>query len=123
MSPVKQTFTTAYPGQVPMTDKGTPNPGCISSLCGARCANAQRRSCTVHSSRESRHDPESRGGMLLVWFKAAGDLSLVCGHQVSYSKDVPGSGRNRLPPVSGLCWTPLYLLWSLKQRFFPKPGS
>ena len=41
MSPVKQTFTTAYPGQVPMTDKGTPNPGCISSLCGARCANAR----------------------------------------------------------------------------------
>ena len=49
----QQTFTTAHPGQVPRTYKGTPNPGCISSLCGARYANAQRRSCTVHSSRES----------------------------------------------------------------------
>ena len=123
MSPVQQTFTTAYPGQVPRTDKGSPNPGCISSLCGAMCANVQRSSCTVHSSRESRHGPESEGGMMPVGFKAAGDLSLLCGHQVSYPKDVPGSGRNRLPPVSGQCWTLLHLLWSLKQRIFPKPGS
>ena len=72
MSPVKQTFTTAYPGQVPMTDKGTPNPGCISSLCGARYANAQRSSHTAQDSREFRHDPESGGGMLHVGFKAAG---------------------------------------------------
>ena len=119
----QQTFTTAHPGHVPRTDKGSPNPGCISSLCGARCPNAQRRSCTAQGSRESRHDPESGGGIMPVGFKAAGDLSLVCGHQVSYPKDVHGSGRNRLPPVSGQCWTPLHLLGSLKQRFFHKPGS
>ena len=123
MSPVQQTFTTAYPGQVPMTDKGSPKPGYFSSICGAKCPNAQRRSCTAQGSRESRHDPESGGRMLPVGFKAAGNQSLVCGHQVSYPKDVPGSGRNRLPPVSGQCWTLLHLLWSLKQRFFPKPGS
>ena len=91
-------------------------------LWGQVCK-CQRRSCTVHSSRESRHDPESGGGMIPVGFKSAEDLSLVCGHQVSCPKDVPGSGRNRLPPVSGPCWIPLPLLWSLKQRFFPKPGS
>ncbi|OWK07948.1 SFTPD [Cervus elaphus hippelaphus] len=42
----------------------------------ARCANAQKRSHTAEGSRESRHDPESGGGMLPVGFKAAGDLSL-----------------------------------------------
>ena len=112
MSPVQQTFTTAYPGQVSRTDQGSPNPECISSLCGARYANAQRRSCTAQGSRESRHGPESEGGMMPVGFKAAGHLSLLCGHQVSYPKDVPGSGRNRLPPVSGQSWTPLHLLGS-----------
>ena len=71
MSPVQQTFTTAYPGQVSRTDKGSPNPECISSLCGAWCENIQRRSCTVQSSRESRHDPEIQGGMMPVGFKAA----------------------------------------------------
>ena len=72
MSPVKQTFTTAYPGRVPMTDEGSPNPGCISSLCGARCASAQRSSCTAQSSRESRTDPESGGGMLPVGSRLLG---------------------------------------------------
>ena len=88
-----------------------------------RCENAQRRSHTAQDRRESRHDPKSGGGMLPVGFKAAGDLSLVCGHQVSYPKDVPGSGRSRLPSVSGQCWTPPAPLVVLKQRFFPKPGS
>ena len=67
-------FSRPYPGlpwRVPITDKGTCNLGCISSLCGARYPNAQRRSCTAQGSRESRHDPESRGGMLPVGFKAA----------------------------------------------------
>ena len=94
----------AYSGWVPMTDKGTPNPGCISSLCGARCANAQRRSCTDQGGRESTHDPESRGRKLPLIFKSAGDLSLVCGHQVSHPKHAPGFGSGRLPPLSGQCW-------------------
>ena len=42
--------------------------------------------------------------MLHVGFKAAGDMSLVCGHQVSLPKHACRSGRSRLPPVSGQCW-------------------
>ena len=123
MSSVQQNFTPAYSGQIPMTEKGTPNPGCISSLCGARYANAQRSSHTAQGSRESIPDHGNGAGMLHVGFKAAGDLSLVCGLQVSLPKHAPRSGRSRLPPVSGQCWTPPHLLWSLRQRFFPKPGS
>ena len=67
----------------------------------ARCANAQRSSHTAQGGRESRHDPESGGGMLPVGFKAAGDLSLVCGHQVSHPKLAPGFGSGRLPPLFG----------------------
>ena len=72
MPPVQQNFTPAYSGRIPMTDKGSPNPRCISSLCGARCASAQRSSCTAQSSRESRTDPESGGGMLPVGSRLLG---------------------------------------------------
>ena len=116
-------LTPAYPGQVPMTDKGSPNLRCISSLCGARGTSAQRSSHTAQGSRESIPGHGGGAGMLHVGFKAAGDLSLVRGHQVSLPKHAPRSGRSRLPPVSGQFWTPPHLLWCLKQRFFPKPGS
>ena len=67
----------------------------------ARYANDQRRSYTDQGGRESTHDPESRGRMLPLMFKAAGDLSLVCGHQVSHPKLAPGFGSGRLPPLFG----------------------
>ena len=72
MSSVQQNFTPAYSGRIPMTEKGAPNPGCISSLCGARYANAQRSSHTAQDSREFRHDPESGGGMLPVGSRLLG---------------------------------------------------
>lgn len=123
MSPVQQNFTPAYSGQVPMTDKGSPNPRCISSLCGARSTSAQRSSCTAQSSRESRTDPERGGGMLPVGFKAAGDLTLVCGHRESHPKDVLSlAGAGCLQCLASAALS-LHLLRYLKQRFFPKPGS
>lgn len=123
MSPVQQTFTTAYPGWVPMTDKGSPSPGCVSSLCGARCTSAQRSSHTAQGSRESRTGPEGRGGMLPVGFKAAGDLTLACGQQASHPKDVLSlAGAGCFPSLASAALS-LHLLRYLKQRFFPKPGS
>lgn len=50
LSPMQETFTPAYSGHVPMIDKGTPNPRCISSLCGARYASTQRCSCTAQAA-------------------------------------------------------------------------
>ena len=110
----------AYPGQVPMTDKGIPNP-CLSSV-GPGMQEAEKQ---PHSPGQQRIHTWSWGwaGMLHVVFKAAGDLSLVCDHQVSLPKHAPRSGRSRLPPASGQFGTPPHLLWCLKQRFFSKPGS
>ena len=123
MSPVQQTFTTAYPGQVPMTDKGSPSVGCISSLCGARCTSAQRSNCTAQGSRGSRTGPEGRGGMLPVGFKAAGDVTLVCGHQVSHPKNVLSLAEAVCLQYLASAALSLHLLRYLKQRLFPKPGS
>ena len=116
-------LTPAYPGQVPMTDKGSPNLRCISSLCGARGTSAQRSSHTAQGSRESRTDPGSAGGMLPVGFKAAGDLTLVCGHQESQPKDVLSlAGAGCLQYLASAALS-LHLLRYLKQTFFPKSGS
>ena len=119
MSPVQQTFTPAYSRRVPMTEKGTPNPECISSLCGARYANAQRSSHTAQDSRKSRSCPKSGGGMLHVGFKAASVLTLVCNHQVSHPENDLKSGRSRLPPIFGQGWTVPASPWVFKAEILP----
>ena len=118
----QQTFTTAHPGHVPRTDKGSPNPGCISSLCGARCANAQRRSCTAQGSRESRHDPESGGGMLLWGSRLLGTYPWCVAKYLNLNMPL-GLAVAGCPQYLANAGPSLHLPRYLNQSFFPKPGS
>ena len=57
--------------------------------------------------------------MPLMGFKSGGGPTLLCGHRVSHPKDAPGSGRGRLPPVSGQCWTLPASPWVFKAEILP----